>query len=59
MADNTKPTSPNFQEIIRKKAEEVNDDGYYSKLVKNYPEQAEEVGYTSRIAEKYPNWRAI
>ena len=59
MADNTKPTSHNFQEIIRKKAEEVNDDGYYSKLVKNYPEQAEEVGYTSRIAEKYLNWRAI
>ena len=59
MADNTKPTSPNFQEVIRKKAEEVKDDGYYSKLVKNYPEQAEEVGYTSRIAKKYPNSRAI
>ena len=59
MADNTEPTSSNFQDVIKEKAEEVNDDGYYSKLVKNYPEQAEEVGYTSRIAEKYPNWREI
>ena len=59
MADNTKPTSPNIQELIKKKAEEVNDDGYYSRLVENYPKEAEEVGYTSRIAERYPNWRAI
>jgi len=59
MPDNTKPTSPKFQDVISKKAEQVNDDGYYSKLVKNYPEQAEEVGYTSHIAKEYPNWRAI
>tara|TARA_R100000808_G_C2141517_1_gene149324 strand:- start:1657 stop:1833 length:177 start_codon:yes stop_codon:yes gene_type:complete len=55
----TKPTSPKFQDVIKKKAEKVNDDGYYSKLVKNYPQQEGEVGYTSKIAEKYPNWRAI
>tara|TARA_R100001143_G_scaffold62679_1_gene66649 strand:- start:1374 stop:1553 length:180 start_codon:yes stop_codon:yes gene_type:complete len=59
MADNTEPTSPEFQDVIKEKAEEVKDEGYYSKLVKTYPEQADEVGYTSRIAEKYPNWRAI
>jgi hypothetical protein len=59
MADRTKPTSPKFQDVIKEKAEEVKDEGYYSKLVKNYPKQADEVGYTSRIAEKYPNWRAI
>ena len=46
-------------DVIKEKAEEVKDEGYYSKLVKTYPEQADEVGYTSRIAEKYPNWRAI
>ena len=59
MADNTESTSSNFQEVVKRKAEDVNDDGYYSKLVKNYPGESEEVGYTSRIAKKYPNWRAI
>jgi hypothetical protein len=59
MPDNTKPTSPKFQDVVSKKAKVVNDDGYYSKLVKNYPEAAGKVGYTSYIAKKYPNWRAI
>jgi hypothetical protein len=50
---------PKYTDIARAKAEEVNDDGYYSKLVENYPEHAEEIGHTSHIAKEYPNWRAI
>ena len=50
---------PEYNEVAKKKADQVNDDGYYSKLVKNYPKQAGEVGYTSHIAKEYPNWRAI
>ena len=36
MADRTKPTSPKFQDVIKEKAEEVKDEGYYSKLVRRY-----------------------
>ena len=50
---------PEYTNIARAKAEEVNDDGYYSKLVENYPEHAEEIGHTSHLAKDYPKWRAI
>ena len=50
---------PEYTDIAKAKAEEVNDDGYYSKLVENYPEHAEEIGHTSHIAKEYPKWRAI
>ena len=50
---------PQYKEVAKKKAEQVNDDGYYSKLVENYPEHAEEIGHTSHIAKEYPKWRAI
>jgi|TARA_R110000787_G_scaffold57035_1_gene130663 hypothetical protein len=59
MHGDTKPTSPAFQSVIKKKTGRVKDDGYYSKLVKNYPKEAGEVGYTSHVAKKYPNWRAL
>ena len=46
-------------EIIRKKADQDHNWGYYSKLVKNYPGHKEEVGHTSHIAKEYPNWKAV
>ena len=59
MADNTKPTSPKFQDIISKKADADHNWGYYSRLAKNYPDHKEEVAHTSHIALEYPNWRAF
>ena len=50
---------PEYNEVVRKKAEADHNWGYYSRLADNYPGYEEEVAHTSHIAKEYPNWRAF